>query len=119
MKQPPQKFVIEQLKLPFTPLLSHLVQLVAEIVGVAVQEALLLDEVHEHHAVEHQGSVPVPVALGRDALDEVSEGGQLRPEPVVEAPGDLFDVQGGRTRTREATRAMFSEGSSSRETNRG
>ena len=52
-------------------------------------------EIDEHHAVEHEGGVPVPVALGGDALDEVPEGGQLGPKAFVEALGDFFYVQGG------------------------
>ena len=60
---------------------------------VAVQKALLLDEVDEHQTVEHQGGVPVAVALCRESLDELLEGGQLLAEAVVEALGDALDVQ--------------------------
>ena len=59
---------------------------------VAVQKSLLLDEVDEHHAVEHQRGVPVPVALGRESLDELLEGGQLFLEAVVEPFGDALHV---------------------------
>ena len=65
----------------------------AEVVLVLIEEALLLDEVDEHHAVEHEGGVPVPVALGGDAIDEVPEGGKFRPEAFVEALGDFFYVE--------------------------
>ena len=72
----------------------HHLEAVAQVVVVVVEEALLLDEVDEHHAVEHEGGVPVAVALCGDAVDEVAEGGKFRPEAVVEAPGDLLDVEG-------------------------
>ena len=94
VKQAQKEEAVELLKAAAAALLLHHLQAVAEVVGVAVEEALLLDEVDEHHAVEHEGGVPVPVALGGDAVDEVSEGGQLGPEAFVEAPGDLLDVEG-------------------------
>ena len=69
-------------------------QAVAEVVLVAVQEALLLDEIDEHHPVEHQGGVPVPVALGGEPVNELLEGGQFGAETVVETLGDALHVQG-------------------------
>ena len=75
-------------------MVPHALEAVAEVVAVIVQEALLLNEIDEHHAVEHEGGVPVPVALGGDAVYEVTEGGQFRPETLVEALGHLLHVQG-------------------------
>ena len=95
VEQPQQEDAVELLEAPVAALVPHSVEAVAEVVEVAVKEALLLDEVDEHHAVEHEGGVPVAVALGGYAVDEVAEGGQLRPEAVVEAPGDLLHVQRG------------------------
>ena len=69
-----------------------LLQLGAEVVVVAIKEPLLLYEVDEHHAVEHQGGIPVAVALGGDAVDEFTEGGKLGLESFVEALGDLLNV---------------------------
>ena len=37
------------------------------------QQALFLDEVDEHQAVEHERSVPLAVGLRADALDEGEE----------------------------------------------
>ena len=61
---------------------------------VSVKKALLLDEVDEHHAVQHQRCVPVPISLGGNAVDEVAECGQFLPEAFVEAPGHLLYIQG-------------------------
>ena len=89
-----QEDAVELLEASVAALALYHAQTVTEVVGVAVQEALLLNEVDEHHAVEHEGGVPVPVTLGGDALDEVSEGGQLSPEAFVEALGYLLDIEG-------------------------
>ena len=72
----------------------HHLQPVAQVVPVLVEEALLLNEVDEHHAIEHQGGVPVAVALGRDPFDEVPEDGQFSPEAFVEALGNFLNVEG-------------------------
>ena len=69
-------------------------QAIAEVVTVFVQKALLLDEVDEHHAVEHQRGVPLAAALVVDAVDEGLEGAELRLEALVEALGHLLDVHG-------------------------
>ena len=51
--------------MPAAALLLYHAQTIVEVVQVAVQETLFLDEVDEHHAVEHQGGVPVSIALVR------------------------------------------------------
>ena len=76
-------------------LLLHALEAVAKIVAVAVEKALLLDEVDEHQPVEHQRGVPLPVGHGLDALDELQEGIVLRLEAVVEPLGDPVHVEGG------------------------
>ena len=89
-----QELAVELLKAAVAIPALDLAQLSVQVVGVAVQEALLLDEVDEHHTVEHEGGVPVAVALGRDALNELPEVLQFFLEAVVEALGDLLDVEG-------------------------
>ena len=95
VEQPQEEEAVELLEAPATVLLLHHLQTVAQVVEISVEEALLLNEVDEHHAVEHQGGVPVAVALGRDALYELPEVLQLFLEPFVEALGDPLYVQSG------------------------
>ena len=71
------------------------VEAVAQVIDVAVEKAALLDEVDEHHAVEHQRGVPFAVGHSADAVDEAQEGAVFLLEAVVEAFGDLVDVEGG------------------------
>ena len=63
-----------------------------KVVDVPVEEPLLLDEVDEHHAVEHERGIPLPVALLRDSVDESLERRQLGPEPLIEPLCDLLDI---------------------------
>ena len=76
-------------------LASHGLEAVAQVVGVAVKEAALLDEVDEHHAIEHQRGVPLAVGQFFDALDKVEKGLMLHLETVVKTFGDLFDIEDG------------------------
>ena len=93
VKQAQQELAVETLELVGAVLFLHHLQAVAEVVLVAIQEALLLDEVDEHQPVQHQGGVPVPVALFGDSGDELLEVGQLFAEPFIEALGYALDVQ--------------------------
>ena len=93
MEQAQQELSIEPLETVGAVLLLDFLQAVAEVVLVAVQEALLLDEIDEHHAVEHQRGVPFPVALRGKSVDELLEGGQFRAEAFKEALGDALHVQ--------------------------
>ena len=95
VEQPQQEEAVELLEAPAAALLLHHFEAVAQVVDILVQEALLLNEVDEHHSVEHEGGVPVSVALGRDALDELPEVLQFFLEPFVEALGDPLYVQSG------------------------
>ena len=70
------------------------VETVAQVVDVTGEEAALLDEVDEHHAVEHQRSVPFTVSQFLDTLNEAKKVLMLVLETVVKAFGDLFDVEG-------------------------
>src|SRR2546430_2752209 len=82
-------------------LLRHL-QAIREIIRVTIElarflcieEALSLDEVDKHQAVEHQRRVPLAVRLGGDALDEFQEGGMLDLETIIEFPGDALHIEG-------------------------
>ena len=95
VEQPQKEEAVELLEATAAAVLLHHLQAVAQVVDVLVEEALLLDEIDEHHAVEHEGGVPVAAALGGDALNELPEGCQLGPEPFVEVLGDLLHVQCG------------------------
>ena len=65
----------------------------AQVLGVAVEEAALLDEVDEHQPVQQHRRVPVAVAVVVDALDDIGEGAMLLGELPVEAAGDLLGVE--------------------------
>ena len=94
VEQPQQEFPVEALELIRPVLFLDSLEAVAEIVFVAVQKALLLDEVDEHQTVEHKGGVPVPIALRGEPVDELLKVGQFLLEAVIEALGDALDVQG-------------------------
>ena len=94
MEQPEQKDAIELLKPLVVAALPHALKTVAEVIRIVIKKALLLDEVDEHHAVKHEGGVPVPVAVGGDTVYEAGERGQLRPEALIETLGQLLHVQG-------------------------
>jgi hypothetical protein len=74
---------------------THPIQPVAEVVSVAVEETLPLDEVDEHQAVEHDGGVPLAVGTLGDAGGELEKGRVFLLKSVVEALGDAFYVEAG------------------------
>src|SRR6266566_2103688 len=102
MEKPEQEIAVEGMKCILPMLLLHHLQAVGEIIRVTVEcawslcieEALSLDEVDKHQAVEHQRRVPLAVGLGGDTLDEFQEGGVLDLETIIEFPGDAFDIKG-------------------------
>ena len=57
---------------------------IAQVVAVAVEEALLLDEVDEHQAVEHHRGVPLESRPSCEPCDEAEERRRARFEAVVE-----------------------------------
>lgn len=59
----------------------------AEVIGVSVQELILLDEVDEHQPVEHQGGIRLTFVRRRNSVDELEERGVLSLEPLVESAG--------------------------------
>ena len=75
-------------------LLAHFFQAVAQIIEVAVEKTAFLDEVNEHHPVQHQGGVPFSVSEVLDARDEVQKSRVLFLEMVVELFGDFIDIEG-------------------------
>ncbi len=64
------------------------------------RKPLLLDEVDEHQAVEHQRGVPLAVILQGDAIDDLYEELVLGLEVVVELLGDVIDVEAPASRSR-------------------
>lgn len=65
-----------------------------EVVGVAVEEALFLDEVEEHQAIEGDGGVPAALGVVGQPVQELFEGIQFGFEAVVEASGDALHIEG-------------------------
>jgi hypothetical protein len=94
VKKTDKEVAVEGMELVPSLEFSNSAQPVLQVVGVAIEETLLLDEVHEHQPVEHQRRVPLQVGLALDPLDELQEGGMLGLEAVVEAFGDAIDVEG-------------------------
>jgi hypothetical protein len=94
VEQPQQEVLVERVE-PVLAVLLHGLHPMAQIIPVVVQEAFLLDEVHEHQPVKHQRGVPGLVVCGRDALDELQERGVFGLEPVVEPLGDAIDIERG------------------------
>ena len=86
MEEPQQEVAVEAVELVLAALAPASVQPGAQVVGVAVKEALLLDEVDEHQPVQHHRRVPLPV-VGQSPRcpDEAQEGCVLRLELIVEA----------------------------------
>ena len=93
VKQAQQEEAIEGLKLPFAFAILHLTQTVAEIVAVAVEKTLFLNEVHEHQPVEHQGCVPLGVALLLHPFDEGEKGSVFPLEVVVEPLRETIAIE--------------------------
>ena len=65
---------------------------VAKVVLVEVEEALLLDEVAEHQAVEHHGGVPLAILRSGDVPDALHEGVVLLAEGLVELLRDFLGI---------------------------
>ncbi len=72
----------------------NLAQAVGQIVGVAVQKTLALDEVDEHQAIQHQRGVPLPVGRAGEALDERGKALVFGLEAVVKSAGNTVAVEG-------------------------
>ena len=64
-----------------------------EVIRVIAQKALLLDEIDEHEAVEHDRGIPLEYLLVRNTLDEFEERIMLFLETVVESLGHFFGIK--------------------------
>jgi hypothetical protein len=93
VEQPQQEVAVKRIELVLAFLLLATLEPVAEVVRIAVQEALPLDEIDEHQAVEHDGRIPLAVGGIINALDDLEETGVLFFELVVEPFGDVFHVE--------------------------
>ena len=76
-------------------LLARALQAVAQVVLVAIQEALHLDEIDEHQPVEHHRNVPALQVFVGDALQKLEESVVFGLEALVEALGDSLHVEAG------------------------
>ncbi len=74
--------------------LFALLQFGHQVLVIAVEKALSLDEVDEHEAVQHDRCVPPLEFVIRYAGDERQERVMLGLEAVIEAFGDLLSVEG-------------------------
>lgn len=93
MKQTQQKVSVEGEKFSLALALLNDLQAVFEIVPVAVQKPLILDEIDKHHAVEHQGRIPLTVPLVGNSLDEPQECRVFPFEVVVELFGHTVAIE--------------------------
>src|SRR6266700_1794506 len=102
MEELQQEIAVEGMELVLSPFLLHAPQPVGEIIGVAieparrlcVQEALALDEVDKHQAVEHERGIPLAVSLCVNALNKCQKRGEFAFEAVIEFPGHALDIKG-------------------------
>src|SRR5689334_12153955 len=60
-----------------------------KIVGIPIEEALLLDEVEEHEAIEQERRIFFAFSLCRDAENSISENATFSFKAVIKAPDDL------------------------------
>ncbi len=90
-----QEVAVKRLKLVLALRLADHLETVAQVVHIAVEKSLFLDEVHEHQAVEHEGRVPLEIGVALDALDELEKNRMLGLEAVVKLPGDFIHIESG------------------------
>src|SRR5579859_131216 len=96
-----QEIPVEGLELVFTSLLLHPFEAIREIIAVTIErlrrfcieEALALDEIDEHQAVQHQRSVPFAVALRRNVCDKLQESRVFKFETVIEFLCDALYIE--------------------------
>jgi hypothetical protein len=100
MEKSDQEVAIESYELVYTALLLHEPQTIAQIMNIAVEEALLLDEVDEHHPIEHEGRVPLKVCYIPDSGNEALKDRVIALEPLVELLCDPLDIERNASATR-------------------
>ena len=83
-EQVPEKAPVKRIELVLAARLLHPCELVGQIVLVQVEEALLLNEVAEHKAVEHDRRVPLAIRIVLDALNAFHKLIMLLSEALVE-----------------------------------
>ena len=101
MEELQQEIAVEGVELILSPFLLHETQPVGEIVGIAieparcfcVQEALALDEIDEHQAVEHERGIPLAISLRVNPTDEIQERSMFAFEAVIELLRDALDIE--------------------------
>src|SRR2546425_6683196 len=99
MEEAQQKMAVEGKKgrsmlRPYILALLHQTQLGAQVVVIAIKEALFLNEIDEHEPVEHERGIPLTIGFGLDTFDELEEGRMFGLKAVVEPPGDAIHVEG-------------------------
>ena len=90
-----EEIAIERLEFILTPGLLHYRHTVTQVVGIAIEKALLLNEVHKHQPIEHKGGVPLEIGISFDALDELEKGSVFSLEALVELLGNFIYIEGG------------------------
>src|ERR1017187_959135 len=93
VEQAEQEVAVEGVELVLALFLLAAEEAVAEVCGVRVEEALALDEINEHQAIKHDGSIPLAVRHLADAVNELKEGFAVGVKVAVERLGDPFDVE--------------------------
>ena len=66
----------------------------AQVIRIAIQEALALDKIDEHQAVEHHRDVPALHVFDRDAAQETAKAAVFVAEAVVELARQAADIEG-------------------------
>ena len=61
-----------------------------KVVGIAVEKALLLDEVEEQEAIEQERCILFALSFCRDAENSLSENSMFSFEAAIEAPSVLI-----------------------------
>ena len=79
-----QEAPVEGIELVLASRLLHPLELVAEVVLVLIEKALLLDEVAEHEPVEHDRRIPLAILIAGDAQNALDELVVLLLEALVE-----------------------------------
>ena len=93
VEQAEQEVTVKCVELVLPVLLLATAEAVAEVIGIGVEEALALDEIDEHQAIEHDGRIPFGVGHLADAVNEVEEGFAVGVEVAIERFGDTLDVE--------------------------
>src|SRR5262245_51595739 len=94
MEESKQEVAVEAQELVLALVLLNQLDAAGQVIQVAVQKALLLDEVHEHQPVEHERGVPFTVSHVRDAFDKCQECAMLGLEAVVELLRHTVHIKG-------------------------